>query len=111
MQGSTSKQVLELVAKAISNDVELWNRYFIDFVMHKLRLDSEDSAGGIAQQMLYTFMSQLHKLEALERVINLHAFLHVYQLDLAKLASNLRPLIKLYKVWMIKSLLTYRLSL
>ena len=97
-QGSTSKQMLELVVRAMSNDVDLWIRYFNDFVLHKLRLDSEDSAGGIAQQMLYTFMSQLHKLEALERVINLHAYLHVYQLDLAKLASILRPLNKLHKV-------------
>ncbi len=98
MQGSTSKQVLELVAKAMSNDVELWNRYFNDFVLLKLRLDSEDSVGGIAQQILHTFMSQLHGLEALDRVINLHAYLHVYQLDLAKMASVLRPLNKLHKV-------------
>ncbi len=98
VQGSTSKQVLGLVARAMSGDVELWTRYFNDFVLHKLRLDSEDSAGGIAQQMLYTFMSQLHSLEALERIINLHAYLHVYQLDLAKLASILRPLNKLHKV-------------
>ena len=97
-QGCTSKQVLELVARAMSDDVELWTRYFNDFVLHKLRLDSEDSAGGIAQQMLYTFMSQLHSLEALKRVIHLHAYLHVYQLDLAKLASILRPLNKLHKV-------------
>ena len=87
--------MLEVVAKAISNDIDLWNMYFIDFILHKLRLDSE---GGIAQQMLYTFMRELHSLEALERVINLHAYLHVYQLDLAKLASNLRPLNKLHKV-------------
>lgn len=98
MQGSISKQVLELVASAMSDDNELWKRYFNDFVLHKLQLDSEDSAGGIAQQILHTFMSQLHSLKALERIVNLHAYLHVYQLDLAKMASILRPLNKLHKV-------------
>ncbi len=97
-QGSPSKQILELVARAISSDVELWNMYFNDFVLHKLRLDSEDSAGGIAQQMLHTFMSELHSLKALERVINLHAYIHVCQLNLAKLASILRSLNKVHKV-------------
>ncbi len=100
-QGSTSKHILELVGKAMSNNAELWDRYFNDFVLHKLRLDSEDSAGGIAQKILQTFMSQLQQLTALERLINLHAYLHVYQLDLAKMASVLRPLNKLHKVRLI----------
>jgi len=82
----------------MSKDVELWHRYFNDFVLHKLHLDSEDSAGGIAQQILHTFLGQLHQREALDRIIGLHTYLHVYQLDLAKMASVLRPLNKLQKV-------------
>ncbi len=92
-------EVMELIATAMTNDMKLWNTYFNDLVLHKLRLNSEDSAGGIAQQMLYTFMNQLHKLEPLERIINLHAYFHVYQLDLANLASILRPLNTLHKVY------------
>ena len=82
----------------MSKDIDLWDRYFNDFVLHKLRLDSEDSSSGIAQQILHTFLGQLHQLESLERVVGLHSYLHVYQLDLAKMASVLRPLNKLQKV-------------
>ena len=97
LQGPT-KQTLSLVANAMSKDIDLWIRYFNDFVLHKLRLDSEDSSSGIAQQILYNFLEQLHLLESLERVVGLHSYLHVYQLDLAKMASVLWPLNKLQKV-------------
>ena len=96
-QGS-AKQTLSLVAEAMSKDDDLWVRYFNDYVLHELRLDSEDSSSGIAQQILHTFLGQLHQLESLERIVGLHSYLHVYQLDLAKMASVLRPLNKLQKV-------------
>ena len=68
-------------------------------MLHKLQLDSEDTSGVIAQKILLTtLMHQLHSLEALERLIFLHTYLHVYQLDLARMAANLRPLSKLKEV-------------
>ena len=99
LQGSTSKEILDVVAHGISNHAELWNRYFSDFVLHKLQLDSEDSSGIIAQKILHTtLMHQLHSLDALKRLVFLHTYLHVYQLDLARMAANLRPLSKLKEV-------------
>ena len=82
----------------MSKEYELWNRYFNDFVLHKLQLDSEDSSGDIAQQILHTFLGQLHHLEALERIVSLHTYLHVYQLDMARIGTVLRPLNKLNEV-------------
>ena len=95
LQGSTSKEVLDVVAQGISKHAELWNRYFSDFVLHKLQLDSGDTSGVI---LLTTLMHQLQSLEALKRLIFLHTYLHVYQLDLARMAANLRPLSELKKV-------------
>ena len=97
MQGS-HKQILILVTEAISKHSELWKRYFNDFAWYKLQLDSENSSGGIAQQILHAYLGHIHELKAMERMISLHTHLHVYQLNLAKVASRLRPLDKLHKV-------------
>lgn len=90
--------MLTLVAEAMSKDAKLWDCYFNDFVLVKLRVDSEDSSSGIAQQILHAFLRQLNQLEYLERVVGLHSHFHVYQLDLARMASVLQHLNKLQKV-------------
>ena len=82
----------------MSGDNELWLVYFNDFMLHKLQLDSEDSPEDIAQKILHSLLGQLHEFETLERVVSLHTYLHVYQLNLARMASVLRPLNKLNKV-------------
>lgn len=69
---------------------ELWTRYFSDFTQHKLYLDSR--GGGISQKLLHAFFGQMHSLEPLSRLVSLHVYLRVYQLDLAKMAAVLRPL-------------------
>ena len=73
----------------IHND--LWLRYFKDFRFHRLHLDDE----GISKQVLEAYFGQLHKVEPVHRIVILHVNLKVNKLDLAKITSLLRPLIKL----------------
>ena len=83
------------VIDAISKDPdELWPRYFNDFVSHKLKLEiTADRSEGIAQRILTeTLCYYLQQLPPLDRIIFLHTFLHINQLDFAKLAAVLRPL-------------------
>lgn len=79
---------------AISKDPDdLWPRYFGDFVFHELKLEVAEVSEGIAQKILAeTLFNHLQQLPPLEKIVFLHTFLHVNQLDLAKLAAILRPL-------------------
>ena len=88
-----------LAIKAMSQHGELWQRYFTEFNLHKLHLESpSDVTEGIAQQILYAYFGSLHQQEAAVRIVGLHAYVHVYHLDVAKLATILRPLDKIQKV-------------
>ena len=86
-----------LAIEAISKHPELWPRYFSDFILHKMKLET-DSGEGIAQKILEAFFVQLHEQEAIQKLVILHTYIHVYQLDLAKMAGIFRPLNKIQKV-------------
>ena len=77
---------------------ELWQRYFDDFLLNKLRLGGHQGGEAISQQILYVFFKQLHEQESLQRVVSLHCYVHVYHLDLAEMANILRPLNQMHKV-------------
>ena len=68
--------------------------------MYTFRLTSEEKSENIGYKILYRLFEnqKLHKLEALERLVGLHCHVHVFQLDLTKMASRLRPLNELQKV-------------
>ena len=69
---------------------ELWDYYFSDFIAHTLHLDSTD---GISQRIMRAFFAQLdQERTVLERVVQLHVYMDVYHLELAKMATVLRPL-------------------
>ena len=94
-----TKTAVVLAVDAMSKHQELWPRYFSDFILHKMKLESEDGEGeGIAQKVLEAFFEQIHSHETLRRMAILHTYLHVYQLDLAKMAGMFRPLNKIQKV-------------
>ena len=76
---------------------ELWQHYFDDFLQHKLQLECLHS-GGISQQVLHELFQQLHKQEAISRVVSLHCYSHTYHVDLAKMANLLRPLNQIQQV-------------
>lgn len=98
MMQETTKTAIVLVMEAISKHPELWPRYFSDFILHKMKLESTDTGEGIAQKVLEAFFEQIHSQDALQRMVILHTYLHVYQLDLAKMAGTFRPLNKIQKV-------------
>ena len=94
----SSKTAVVLSLEAISIHPELWPRYFSDFVLHKMKLETSDASEGIAQKILESFFEQLHLQDALQRMVILHTYVHVYHLDLAKMAGMFRPLNKIQKV-------------
>lgn len=78
---------------------ELWQHYFSDFTLRKLHLESEgEGESGITEQILVCYFGQLHQQETMTRVVTLHAYIRVYQLDLARMATLLRPLNKIQQV-------------
>ena len=78
-----------LVTKAMGSHPDLWQRYFDNFFLYKLRLGSN---GAISQKILQAFFEELDKLEPMARVISLHCYSHTYHLNLAKIANILRQL-------------------
>ena len=83
-----------LAVEAMGLNFDLWQCYFDDFLFHKLQLGS----GGISQQILHVFFEELYKEKALVRVVSLHCYIHVYHLNLAKVANFLRPLNQIQQV-------------
>ena len=88
---ATPKESLGLVVEAMRLHPELWQCYFDDFLLHKLRLGGL-RRGTVSHQILRAFFRQLHMQEAVSRVVSLHCYSHVYQFHLAKMANLLRPL-------------------
>ena len=86
-----AKEILVLAVEAMRLHPELWQHYFDDFLLHKLRLGGLHR-GTISHQILHAFFRQMHMQEAVSRVVLLHCYSHVYQLHLAKMAKLLRPL-------------------
>ena len=74
---------------------DLWQRYFNNFFVHKLRLGSD---GAISQNILKAFFEALDKQEPMARVISLHCYSHTYCLNLAKMANILRQLDQIHQV-------------
>ena len=94
-----------LAVEAMGLHVDLWQRYFDDFLLHKVQLGGLRD-GAISQQILRTFFGQLHHQETLVRVVSLHCYIHVYHLDLAKMTNLLRPLNQIQQVHAIMCVVT-----
>ena len=56
-----------------------------------------DNGEGMAQKILEAFFVQLHQKDPLQKLVILHMYLHVYQLDLAKMAGMFKALNKIQK--------------
>ena len=97
--------MLSLAISAMSANLDLWNFYFSDFITHKLKLvdlghtpQSHTLQGDFAQQILCTYLEELHVHEAPRRMAQLHCYVGTYQLQLAQMAAILRPLSKIERV-------------
>ena len=73
----------------LDND-DLWQKYLEDFTYHKLHLDF--SSTGLSYKILQAAFGKLEERGALQRLATLHVYVRVHKLNLAKVASLLRPL-------------------
>ena len=87
-----------LAVEAMELYYGLWHHYLVDLLVHKLRLGGHQGGGAISQQILCVFFKQLDKQEEISRVVSLHCYVHIYQLDLARMANILRPLNQMQQV-------------
>jgi len=76
---------------------DLWQRYFDEFLLHKLRLGGLQE-GTISLQIFHVFFSHLHEQETVLRVVSLHCNVHANHLEFARKANRLRPLNQLQQV-------------
>ena len=90
-----SRDCLSITLKAICRHGDLWQRYFEDFTLYRLHLES---GGGLAKQILEAFLGEILKDEPTERLASLHIYVRVYPLDIAKITTILRPVCKLREV-------------
>ena len=86
-----------LAVEAMGRHFDLWQRYFDDFLLHKLRLGGLRGE-AISQRILHVFFGQLHEQGVIVRMVSLHCYIRIYQLNLAKMATILRPLNQIQQV-------------
>ena len=87
---SDEKSFLAHSLKAQEDNPVIWDYYFSDFIARTLHLESSE---GISQRILRAFFIQLYEEKTtLERIAQLHVYMNVYHLELAKMATVLRPL-------------------
>ena len=72
---------------------KIWNRYFDDFAHDKLHLKPEVSP--LTKQILRAYIGPVTGSDALVRLVSLHVRLHVYQMDLPKVTTILKPISKM----------------
>lgn len=94
--------MLSLAMDAMASDYGLWRCYFNDFVTLNLKLvdqgTTQTDQGEFAQQILHTFFEHLNDYEAPRRMAELHCYASIYQMNLAQIATILRPLSKIEMV-------------
>jgi len=72
---------------------ELWQCYFDDFLLYKLRLGGL-RRGSVSQHILSAYFGQLHEQEPMARAVSLHCYVRAYHMhpNLANMVSLLRSL-------------------
>lgn len=85
--------MLAVAVNALLRNDGLWQKYLEDFTRQKLHLDYSNS--GISHKILQAAFGKLEERDALQRIAILHIYVHVHKLNLARVASVLRPLDKI----------------
>ena len=84
-----------IAIKEIQNDENLWQKYYNDFTSYFLRMSS--APNNIDHKLLQlTFTDVLRSYS--KKPIAAHCYVHLYQLDLAKIVALLKPLGQLHMV-------------
>lgn len=84
-----------ICVQSVANKPELWPRYLSNFIFSKLHLASPEST--IEKQIIQEVFHDL-PIETTEAIVYLHAYMAVYQLDIANVATILRSLALLEKI-------------
>lgn len=79
--------------QALLRHESLWQKYLEDFTHHKLHLDLGNP--GISRKIMLAAFGKLEEQDQFTRLAVLHAYMHVHKLNLARVASVLRPLDKI----------------
>ena len=82
--------------QTVAKTPELWSRYFKNFISSKLHLAALEST--IEKQIIQEVFCDLETFEITEKIVYLHTYMAVYQLDLAKVATILRSLALLQRI-------------
>ena len=85
-----------ICVQTVANNPELWPRYFNNFISSKLHLAGPEST--IEKQIIQEVFRDLDMFEITKRIVYLHTYMAVYQLDLANVATILRSLALLQKI-------------
>ena len=93
-------QELALAINAMDSDSSLWHCYFSDFIVHKLELPDQGRTpqSDIAENILHTIFRYPDQKKALHKIAKLHCYVRIYQLNLGKIMTILRPLSMMEKV-------------
>ena len=92
---------MNLAIEAMTSDEDLWQCYFRDFIVHKLKLVSPSDTSqqeDIAYQILHIYFDELHHKKMPQKLVELHCHANIEHLSLALMATNLRPLNKIERV-------------
>ena len=81
---------LVVALKALLNHDTLWQKYLTDFTHQKLHLDL--ASPGVSHKIMLAAFGKLEDQDQFTRLAVLHAYIHVHKLNLARVASILRPL-------------------
>ena len=92
-----------LALKAMNDNSEIWRRYYRDFMSHKLKLSSVDPGEeAIAEKVLEMYFGDIfsESHDAQRKVVLLHSYVHIYQLDVSKMAGLFKSLSKIQRVYL-----------
>ena len=88
------KGCLEVTASTMNNHGDIiWNRYFDDFAHDKLHLPPK--VPSLTKEIFKAYIGPVTGSDALCRLVSLHIRLHVYQMDLTKVTTILKPIAKM----------------
>lgn len=88
------QKVIGIIVEFISNDSQLWQIYFRDFIILKWNLmHRKGQQRNLAEQLLYNYFDHLcNSNDDLQKLVTLHCHANVYYLSIAQMATTLRPL-------------------
>lgn len=80
-----------IAIKEMGNDEIIWQKYFNDFTHHYLHL-SATAPDSLEHKLVQLTFSDMLRSYNVMKAIAVHCYLHLYQLDLAKVIASLKPL-------------------